>query len=963
MRKLFILFVAFFAATTLWAQTFQSGDLYYKVTSETTVEIAPASAVYANLTSVEIPSTVTYDSKTYNVTSIGNSAFQGCSKLTSITLPNSVTTIGYSAFSGCSSLASLTIPKSVTSIDVTNQGILFGCNAMQSLIVEEGNPIYDSRDNCNAIIETATNTLIVGRKITVIPNSITALGRSAFCGCHDMSFINIPENVVSIGDYALSYCSELNAITLHDGITNIGQGAFANCIAATSINIPDGITSIKNETFNSCESLSSITIPNSVMSIGNNAFNSCSKLTSIIIPENVTSIGYSAFSFCSSLNTVIVEATTPPTLGSSVFNYSEPTCHIPFGTLEAYEASAWANQVGSFVEGEAPENHKIYYTTSDNQVIPSMNIYGSQRFGSNVYRNTYEDGVGTLVFKTPITELTEEGFLDCTNLTSVTLPEGVTTIRATYFKGCSALTSITIPKTVTNILGEWYDATNRSLTGCTSLASIIVEEGNNVFDSRNNSNALIETETNTLLWGCKNSTIPEGIITIGERAFSDCDITSVTIPNSVTSIGISAFFSTNITSIDIPNNVIELGHQAFNGCHDLITATIGDGIKNIQNNTFGSCTSLTTVTLGNNVESIGYMAFETCSKLNSIALPEGLKTIGEQAFYNCSSLTSITCKAETPATLGNSAFDGVSNSISVYVPCGCAKAYTSASGWNSFTNIQEPAVEYTIGVDVNDASMGTAQVEQNDCSGATISATANEGYHFVQWSDGNTDNPRTLTITADTELTAEFAADKVETEQYIREVTQNTYGTICIPFGSNDFSGATFFEIAYKAPLQIYFDEVTTLEAGKPYIYYAHSNQIVINSNGTKVDNPLSNINGLYGVFTEIAAAVGNLLTGNYIINSNMLRLCGDNCSLPANRAYVILKDVPETARPLAPGRQRVGMSLQDENTTTALDNITEDIQSNGVQEGTFDVLGRRLLQPTGSGFYIINGKKVIITK
>ena len=173
MRKLFILFVAFFAATTLWAQTFQSGDLYYKVTSETTVEIAPASAVYANLTSVEIPSTVTYDNKTYNVTSIGNSAFQGCSKLTSITLPNSVTTIGYSAFSGCSSLASLTIPKSVTSIDVTNQGILFGCNAMQSLIVEEGNPIYDSRDNCNAIIETDTNALVTGYKETNIPRSIT----------------------------------------------------------------------------------------------------------------------------------------------------------------------------------------------------------------------------------------------------------------------------------------------------------------------------------------------------------------------------------------------------------------------------------------------------------------------------------------------------------------------------------------------------------------------------------------------------------------------------------------------------------------------------------------------------------------------------------------------------------------------------------------------------------------------
>ena len=177
-----LLFLALLATTTLWAYDFQSGDLYYDITSTLapyTVEVTSKSSSYpynngVTFTSAAIPETVTYSGTTYSVTSIGWGAFMGCSSLTSVTIPNSVTSIGTAAFVGCSSLT--------------------------SIVVESGNTTYDSRDNCNAIIETATNTLIAGCQNTTIPNSVTCIGERAFHAC-SLTSITIPASVISIEDY------------------------------------------------------------------------------------------------------------------------------------------------------------------------------------------------------------------------------------------------------------------------------------------------------------------------------------------------------------------------------------------------------------------------------------------------------------------------------------------------------------------------------------------------------------------------------------------------------------------------------------------------------------------------------------------------------------------------------------------------------------------------------------------
>ena len=237
----------------------------------------------SSLTSITIPN---------SVTSIGKGAFEGCYDLTSITIPNSVTSIGNRAFEGCYDLTSITIPNSVTSIGMD---AFYGCESLTSIVVEKGNITYDSRENCNAIIETATNTLIQGCKNTLIPNSVTSIGDYAFFTCSSLTSITIPNSVTSIGKKAFSHCRALTSITIPNSVTSIGEEAFSYCLSLTSITIPNSVTSIGNGAFSHCSSLASIIIPNSVTSIGERAFDGCSSLKSIKIPRTVTYIGKGAF--------------------------------------------------------------------------------------------------------------------------------------------------------------------------------------------------------------------------------------------------------------------------------------------------------------------------------------------------------------------------------------------------------------------------------------------------------------------------------------------------------------------------------------------------------------------------------------------------------------------------------------------------------------------------------------------
>ena len=614
MRKLFSFCVALFATTAIWAYDFESGGLYYNITSSEepyTVEVARDKQYYWKYTNVSIPETVINNDITYSVTSIRYVAFSDCTGLTSITIPNSVTSIEEYAFSDCTGLTSITIPNSVTSIEryafsgctgltsitipnsVTSigDGAFSGCTGLTSIVVESGNTVYDSRNNCNAIIETATNTLIQGCKTSIIPetvtsigdgafrdctgltsitipNSVTRIGGLAFDGCTGLTSITIPNSVTSIGDRAFSDCTGLTSITIPNSVTSIGGWAFDGCTGLTSITIPESVTSIEDEAFSGCTGLTAITIPNSVTSIGWYAFGGCTGLTSITIPNSVTSIGWHAFGGCTGLTSIVVES------GNTVYD-SRNNCNA------------------------------IIVSTSDSLI---------------------------------------------TGCKTTVIPNSVKTIGWAAFDGQTSLTSITIPESVTSIEENAFDdVPNIVYTGTATGSPWGARSVNGYVEGY----LVYEDATKTTLLACSSAAtgtieIPNSVTSIGEEAFEGCTgLTSITIPNSVTSIGDGAFRDcTGLTSITIPNSVTSIGDGAFRDCTGLTSITIPNSVTRIGGLAFDGCTGLTSITIPNSVTSIGGLAFDGCTGLTSITIPESVTSIEDESFAACEHLTSIVWNAK-----------------------------------------------------------------------------------------------------------------------------------------------------------------------------------------------------------------------------------------------------------------------------------------------------------------------------
>ncbi len=421
--------------------------------------------------------------------------------------------------------------------------------------------------------------------------------------------------VTWIDDYALEDCANLTSIDIPNSVRIIGDSAFKGCKSLMSIEIPNSVRTISYFAFRDCDGLTDITIPQSVMFILHHAFHGCDNLTSIkvdkdnpkfdsrdncnaiiatetnelisgckttVIPSSVTSIGTGAFADCGGLTDITIPSSVTSISGNVFWGCDNLT------SIKVDKDNP---------KFDSRDNCNAIIATETNELI---------------------SGCKTTVIPSNVTSIGTDAFADCSGLKDITIPSSVTSIGDYAFEDCSGLTNITIPSSVTSIAGNVFG-------GCDGLKSIKVDKDNPKFDSRDNCNAIIATETNELISGCKTTVIPSSVTSIGINAFVGCSgLTNITIPSSVTSIGNQAFADcSGLTDINIPNSVTSIGVLAFRSCVKLKSIIIPDSVTSIRDGAFHDCKNLTSLVIPKSVTSIGYDIISKCNNLTTIYITKG----------------------------------------------------------------------------------------------------------------------------------------------------------------------------------------------------------------------------------------------------------------------------------------------------------------------------------------------------
>ena len=545
MKKTLLSLFALFITTISFAYDAEIDGIYYNFNSENkTAEVTNERSFAGSYSGdIIIPEKINYNGVEYSVTFIGDDAFGFCTGLTSIEIPNSVTEIGERTFANCRALTSIEIPNSVTEI---GERTFANCTALTSIDVDVNNKNYASVDG--VLYDKNKTTLIRcpgGKVLIEIPNSVTSIGDDAFNGCAGLTSIEIPNSLTVIGSYAFSECTGLTSIKIPNSVTAIGSHAFYECTGLTSIEIPNSVTFIGDYAFCFCAGLTSIEIPNSVTAIGSHAFYECTGLTSIEIPNSVTEIGSYAFEDCTGLTSIEIPNSVT-SIGSSAFSGCTSLISVIWNATRCKDFSSntkipFGTQIVSFIFGDAVE------------YIPAYLCYGMDK------------------------------------LTSISIPNSVTSIGDNVFEGCSSLSSV-----------KWN-----------------VKKYND-FSSR-------------------------------EILFASNPITSFTFGDDVERIPAYLCYNmADLSSIVIPNSVTEIGASVFEGCGKMRTVEIGKGITSIGNKAFASCSAIYSMGIDAIIPPIVESStFDNVSRTTQIKVP-----CSAVAAYQASSYwNEFTNYVETPYTL------------------------------------------------------------------------------------------------------------------------------------------------------------------------------------------------------------------------------------------------------------------------------------------------------------------------
>ena len=612
------------------------------------------------------------------LTSIAANSFNGCSNLTTITIPESVTSINISAFADCVALKSVYLSEGLTSIRST---AFKGCTSLTTLVIPKSVSSIGSQAFaetglssvtilCNEIgsnwfanITTLTN-VVLSENITTIGNSafkgctgltdfqftnVATIGSSAFEGCTGIKSLVFPASVTTIRNSAFKN-SGLETITLHTPI--VGAGWFRDITSLKNVIFGSEVTDIKDQAFEGCTGLSQIDIPQGINTIGIRAFYGCTNITSVVIPQSITKISSSAFEG-GGLRKLTIHTKE---IGDRWFDNLQTLTEINFGDE--------VTRIGKYAFSKCSGLTSLKLT-SNITTIGDFAFSGSSLATLTIPATV--KSIGSSAFtNTPITsgeincqEIGNSCFKGVTTLENLILGDAVTSIGTGAFEGCSGLTEVTIPKNVTTIGGSPFkdcpittldikcrDLPNECFKGMTTLNKLNVD----------NSAVSIGAGAFQDCTGLSNVSLGKNLTTIKERAFNGCSsLVSISIPINVNSVGKVAFTNSGITTVEL--HCKEMGRAWFEDITSIKNLIIGEEVTNIGTYAFKNCTGLTSISIPGNVKSIDEAAFEGCSELSSLSIADGLVSIKPVAFRYCSKLSSITLP-DTAIDLSYSAFDG-----------------------------------------------------------------------------------------------------------------------------------------------------------------------------------------------------------------------------------------------------------------------------------------------------------------
>ena len=694
-----------------------------------------------------------------NVNIIGDNAFSGCNRLASVYIPNSVTYIGRYSFQNCDSLRYVEIPINVE---------------------EVAERAFNSCDSLHTVVWNAKKAIM---------NGSNSRGNNVFQNCDAVKLFIIGDSVRYMSDYALRYMHSLDTIIVRGELDSIGKYAFNRCDGLDYLSLEKGMSSlikIGEGAFDDCRgfSIDSLIFSNRLVHIGYRAFYNCDSIRYVYIPHMVDTLKWEVFDDCNNIHTVVWNTNSKNTeLYRDSWNeynmfpyvrtfvFGDSVRCIPYRALyecDSLHTVIFSNHLDSIGDQAFRNCHNLTNINLESAVNHLVYI------GSSAFLGCTQLDIDSLIFGSSLKFIGSSAFINVDSLRYVEIPYSVDTMGDWVFNNCDSLHTVVWNSPRASIAGQFNTEgiktvifgdsvryipeqalRNRNQLETVVLSNNLDSIGYQAFygcDSLRNVN-----------WGNSLNTL----IKIDGQAFYDCsllDIDSLSFGNALEYIGEHAFSYTDVKYLEIPYSLDTIGSTAFSGC-DSLTAVIWNSTQAKPYNAFEGCDNIETFVFGDSITAIpqntmvGSSSSWNRTNIRKMVFGERLTGIASDAFRYIYNVDTIVSKASVPPTLGNAnSLPGYSTIIDVLmVPCENTPAYLANTSWSShFTDIVGD-VHISGNADklaVNNPAYGSVNY---DCSTGQMTAVPNYGYHFVQWNDGVTQNPRTASLAGDVLYTAIFA--------------------------------------------------------------------------------------------------------------------------------------------------------------------------------------------------------------